>query len=341
MTVEQQNFFRLLRAGAFGQTEQVEPMSAWKWRHLYAVAKSLQLSPIIHDGVTACHDQFFMQLPDNVQQALKADTERAEQEYATASADVAELLLTLGTLQFRPILMEPWPTALLYPVPAHRPVDVVGIYYPYATQGTKADEWGKASDSEADSSYRYLLRYHWKNLSVEHRHRMQQLSSRFTNQALQHILEQEWLDGGTSHIMLNGQRIETVPPTLYMLLTFISIVRQTILQGLSLYQVIDVGQQLRRQGDRIDFVKLTEWTERLHIGRMVLLMGQVLTELLGFTPDEVPFMQEKPADTDALANSLLPDRNGLPKQRYRRFSPGESIANAVANITHSLGNVQE
>lgn len=35
MDIIQRNFLKLLKCGAFGQREQLEPMSAWKWKRLY------------------------------------------------------------------------------------------------------------------------------------------------------------------------------------------------------------------------------------------------------------------------------------------------------------------
>ena len=285
-----------------------------------------------------------MQIPADIMSSWQEAAKQTEKENAEATNQMAELLLTLGTLQLRPILMEPWPTAPLYPTPHHRKAEPVSIYFPFATQGNKADEWGKNTDENADDTHHHLLLYQWKGLQVEHRHRMQQLNSRFANATLQKIIEQEWLDGGTDHVVVDGQRIETVAPTLYMLVSLLSIVKTTIRNGLSLWQMTDMGVLLRQQGHLVDYVKLQTWIEQLHIGRMAQLTGQVLTSLLGFTPDEVPFMPATAADSadaDALADSMLQGAEGHAKSKYRHFSPGESLASAMASLTHTLGNVKE
>ncbi len=342
MNIAQRNFFRLLRTGVFGQSEQIEPLSAWKWRRLLAWARALHTVSLAHDGIEACQDQFFMRMPDDLASEWREATLQEEQHNAQATEAMCELMLTLGTLQMRPILMEPWPTSALYPHPLHRQAEAVSIYFPFETQGQKADEWGKASDENADDTHRHRLYYQWKGLSVEHRHRMQQLNSHFTNATLQKIIEQEWLDGGTNHVVINGQRIETVAPTLYLLMSLLSIVKTTIRSGIKLRQIIDVGILLRQQGHRVDFVKLQTWTEQLRIGRMAQLTGEVLVALLGFTHDEVPFMQPNAhIDADALANSMLPSDEKKGKTKFRYFSPGESLASAVASFTHTLGNVKE
>lgn len=341
MTIIQRNFFRLLRAGAFQTKELVEPMSAWKWGQVLLWARKLGVAPLLHDGVQACSGQFFMHLTDEQRQQWQQEAEKAERRYREASADVAELLATLGELQLRPILMEPWTTACLYPTPSRHRAGLVCIFFPFSTQGRKADEWARANGSDADSPHRHVLQYKWKSLSVEHRHRMLQLSNKLNNLTLHHIIEQEWLDGGTSHVVIGGHRIETVAPTLTLLVALVSIIKALLGEGLRLWQLADLGMLLRQQGDRVDFVKLQEWVERLHFSRMAQLVGTLLTELLGFSADEVPFMQPaaSPPKVEAIVAELFSERHS--SARFFRYSPGESLSSVVASITHSLGNIEE
>ena len=342
MNIIHRNFFRLLRAGAYGSKEQIEPMSVWKWRQVLKCAQQTGVVPLLYDGVTACSDQFFMKLPDAMRDQWQQEAMQAEQHHREASADVAALLGLLSGQQLRPILLETWTVDSLYDVPEHHRIGVVSIYYPFTTQGKKADEWALAVDETADSPRRHLLRYSWKSLRVEHRHRMQLLNNKLNDITLQDIISKEWLEGGTSHVVIEGQRIETVAPTLAMLLALLAIMKATLKDGLQLWQVVDLGMMLRKQGDRVDYVKLQAWLERLHIGRMTQLIGQVLKGVLGFSADEIPFIQDKDlkGDADSLASGLL-RLDGRPASRYMRYCPGETISSMVASITHSLGNIEE
>lgn len=341
MNIIQRNFFRLLRAGTFQTEELIEPMSTWKWGQAFFWAKKLGVAPLLYDGVEACNDQFFMRLTDELRQQWQQEAEKAERRYHEVCTDVAELLTTLGELQLRPILMEPWTTACLYPTPSRHHAGLVCIYFPFSTQGHKADEWARTNGSNADSPHRHVLQYKWKSLSVEHRHRMLQLSNKLNNLTLHHIIEQEWLDGGTSHVVISGQRIETIAPTLTLLVALVSIIKTMLNEGLCLWQVVDLGMLLRQQGDRVDFVKLQEWTERLHFSRMAQLVGTLLTELLGFSADEVPFMQPTASSikVESIVAELFSESHS--SARFFRYSPGESLSSVVASITHSLGNIEE
>lgn len=58
------NFFTLIRCGAFNTTEQVEPMSASKWQHLFMLAVAQDVAPQVFAGIDRCKDQFFMHLTE-------------------------------------------------------------------------------------------------------------------------------------------------------------------------------------------------------------------------------------------------------------------------------------
>ena len=342
MDIIRRNFFRLLRAGIFESEEQIEAMSAWKWRQLYALSERLCLTTLVYDGIEQCSSQFFMQMPGDLLLRCGEEAERSRQRWQESSTHLAELMATLGNLQLRPVLLEPWTTATLYSRPEHHAIGTSCIFFPFETQGRKADEWAQANGTGCDDSHRHLLRYQWKSLKVEHRHRLLQLNNRLTGGTLQSIVEQERLEGGNAHVVIGGQRMETVSPTLAMLVALLNIVRTSLDEGLPLWQITDLGILLRRQGDRVDFVKLQGWIERLRFTRMAQIVATVLTCLLGFSPDEVPFVQASKIgnDADGVADDLLRNKT-RGNARYLRYNPGEGIASVVASITHKLGNVKE
>lgn len=66
MDIVARNFFRLLRAGAFRRPEQVEPMSAWKWRQVWRLSMLHGVEAETWEGVKTLHGQFFMRLTDDL-----------------------------------------------------------------------------------------------------------------------------------------------------------------------------------------------------------------------------------------------------------------------------------
>lgn len=65
MNIIQRNFFRLIRSGALGKQEQVEPMSVFKWGKLYQLAVMHNVTEYIYQGLQLSKEQFFLHLSDS------------------------------------------------------------------------------------------------------------------------------------------------------------------------------------------------------------------------------------------------------------------------------------
>ncbi|SDH36874.1 hypothetical protein [Prevotella communis] len=84
MDVTTRNFFRLLRAGVFGQQEKVEPMSACKWRKTMLFAQAHGVEAETYAGLEVLNEQYFIQIisPDVVKEwASLFSSRRARPEY--------------------------------------------------------------------------------------------------------------------------------------------------------------------------------------------------------------------------------------------------------------------
>ena len=70
MDIIQRNLFRLLRSGAYGTQEQLEPMSVFKWERLYQIAMLHDVIPYAYKGISNCRSQFFMHLTEKQLRAV-------------------------------------------------------------------------------------------------------------------------------------------------------------------------------------------------------------------------------------------------------------------------------
>ena len=77
MDIIQRNLFCLLRSGAFQSTEDIEPMSAFKWGRLYQLAVMHNVVPFVYDGIIRNKNQFFLHLTEKQQK----DWEKAMSDY--------------------------------------------------------------------------------------------------------------------------------------------------------------------------------------------------------------------------------------------------------------------
>jgi hypothetical protein len=80
MNIIERNFFRLLRAGAFGLEEPIEPLSPWKWNRLYQLSAMHDVAPVTYKGIEQCRNQFFLQVPEELLQQWSRSTSHDDDE---------------------------------------------------------------------------------------------------------------------------------------------------------------------------------------------------------------------------------------------------------------------
>ena len=369
MNIILRNFFRLIRSGVFDTEETIEPMSAWKWHRLYHTAMQHDVAPLLYDGILRCRQQFFMQLPEALEKHCLKTVSDIEHQNQITLDHLMELLDSYNLQQLRPIVLKGQSIAALYPAPLHRPTPSVDIFLPFATQGRKADQWAEANATPIATAHRYQYAFKWKDTRVTHHHRAAHLTNTLHNHALHVICDKEIRENPPTRILLAGKQVETLSPTLSMLLLIVRMTQQLLNSGLRVRQLCDLGVMLRTTGDKTDFVKLQEWTDRLHLGRMAQLCGNLLEELLGFTPDEIPFMRDatdgriKQVVSDMelghtnvsgdwyfqqagdifvhTANSSAMLHQVKQSARYLRYYPSESISNFFSSFAHSLSHIED
>ena len=368
MDITTRNFFKLLRAGTFGSEEEIEPMSAWKWNQVYAYALSHHVAALLWDGVERCSSQFFMQLPDTLRQVWSESTRQTEEAFRRQTAVTAELTDIYGRMHVRPILVQGAALAHLYETPAHRLPETISVFLPFDTQGAKADEWARGNASITADADR-VFTFEWKEEKVENRHRLLNLTNQLHQHTLKHIVEQSIRQEQATYTQINGVRIETLSPTLSMLLLLLQIAKAMLNEGICLKNVVDMGVFLRRQGDRVDFVTLQEWTSKLGLQRVANLTGSLLIVLLNFGEDELPFVTvQKKQDAKQSETVLHNCRNASVEDwyfkqgtdvfvhtantsamiehlrhsmRYFGYYPSESITNFFSVFAHSLSHIEE
>ena len=373
MTNEQpiiyRNFLRLLRAGAFHHDEVVEPMSAWKWKQVLHLARSHQVAALVWDGIERCQNQFFMHLTDELYQLWQQSVKEIEDANRQQTQTAISLLAQLNEQHFRPILFGGVALTGLYFKENHRQTESsIEVFFPFPTQGKKADDWARHQTGKVLSSSRYTVRYEFQGQRVAHCHQLVHLSNKVLNHTLQGYIEAELLESHATYVSYEGNRIETVTPTL-QLLRQIVLLAQAILAGkFCLAMLIDLGILLRQVGDQVDYVKLQNWIEGLHLQRMATILAALLVELMNFTTDEFPFIQSLDSvPTGAvLSKQLLKGYNNPTTQRKRHvlspyfaskppmedkkshrsvrllsYYPSEGIPSLLSSLVRSITRIEE
>ena len=346
ISVTTRNLFRLLRSGAFGQTEAIEPLSVWKWGQLQKMAVSHGIAALVYDGLVNCSNQFFATIPqkqmDQWKQAAEA-TENTNRKYNVALSNLFPKLMNELT---RPILVSGQALGILYNNPLHRSANRISLYFPYETKAKKADEWIKQNATPPIDHERNTLSYTWMEAKAENRHRLVSMANTLNNRTLQHIIEEDFCASTPTYFNINGTRVETLSPTLQLLIIIVDMAQGMMNEGFKAKQLTDMGVFLRKAGDKVDYVKLHNWTDRLSLTAFVQVEGTMLMTLLGFEAEELPFMDETIDINGILKKELAwqPDTTQWRikrSARYFRYYPGESVAGLLNSFAHTLSQVEE
>ena len=369
MDIVVRNLLCLLRVGVFGQEEEVEPMSAWKWHRMYELAVTHHVAALVLDGIEACRSQFFMHIPDEQWQQWNRALYDTEQACKQQNLCLTALVQQLADNQLRPIVLKGQALAVWYKQPFHRMAGDIDLFFPYETQAKKADRWAFAKGSDLDDSMKGLLGYRWNGAKVEHHRHVERLTNLLLNRQLSSIVERELREQSPCRVVVNSRNVETLPPTLAVLHCLLHISHYLLNDGLALKQLVDLGVYMRSNGQNVDFVKLQDWIETLSLERVAQVAGLLLQDLLHFTPDELPFMDDdtrvsvarlkeelfahKPLDGDdwyftqgssifvhSSNNSALMWKLGHSVHHYKYY-PKESVTNLMASLAHSLSHIEE
>ena len=369
MDIISRNFFRLLRAGVFGEEEQIEPMSAWKWRRVYHFSLMHGVVALLYDGIEKCSSQFFLQLPGDLLDAWKKSAHEMETAYSRQQAVLVELYAMLNRMQCRPILTNGQRIAELYDLPVHSYAPTIDIFFPFQTQGKKADKWADENGTNVNDTKSYVLEYEWKDFKVNHFQRLCRLTNKLLNHSLQNIVEREFRENEASYLMIGGTKMETTSNTLELLTILLRISHQMLNDGIKLKQFVDLGILLRKVGDRVDFVRLQGGIDKLGLKRIAKETGRMLKQINNFKEDDIPLLQSD-AKTDVqrifdelfnqefarqadwyflqgkdifvhTSNSSAMMMHVRRSARYSRYYPSEGFTNFFASFIHSLSHIEE
>lgn len=90
------NFFRILRAGAFGESEALEPMSSFKWKRLIQIAEVQRVIPYVSHGFQLYLQDNGLSMTDTLQRELEmiAGQKIPEVDDSVDAIVISEPLLT-------------------------------------------------------------------------------------------------------------------------------------------------------------------------------------------------------------------------------------------------------
>lgn len=369
MNVIQRNFLKLLVAGTFGNEEPLEPMSPHKWRLLFQLSQMHGVAALVYDGIDAYKNDFNLRVPSDLHTSWKKIVTEIEHNNRKKNIYLSELFNSMARQRLRPILPKGQCMSVIYPNPLHRTSGDIDVYLPYDKQSRKAAEWLSGESTEYELKSKGITKYLCNGFSVMHHKQMQRLTHPLLNRKLQKIINNEISCCDSYYVVINGFRIESVPPTLNLLLIITRITGFLLNEGISLKQLMDLGMFLRKIGDKVDYVLLQSHLESLGMQKSADIIGNIMIRLLNFDADELPFMKNTNGETslDTITevfrtgkyhtddlyftqgkNIFVHSNNSSAMLwhirhsiRFMQYYPSEAFTNLFASFAKSISNIEE
>lgn len=358
MDVTTRNLLRLLRAGVFGKQEQLEPLSASKWNRLYQLSVMHGITALVSDGLQVCSGQFFLQMPqsqlDRWQQSVKA----VEQQGQRLNLQLSELSRLFADQHWRHLLFKGQALATYYPQPLHRTSGDIDLYFPNETLAEAADDWAESNGTDQEETSAGNLKYYWRGVTVEHHHQMGHFSFVPLNRALRHIIKQELDSSAPAYVVVNGMRIETVQPSLSLLLILVRITHYLLTDGIALKQLADLAVLLNSRKALPESERINGWLEKLRLTNLARLIGELVAQTMDVEREVIPFLSDESAPSidrvvDELSdlrgqwrsasdqalfapndNSPALFRRSRHMARYFSYHPAETLTSFLASLVH-------
>ena len=300
MDIIARNHLRLLKSGAFGIMEPLEPMSNFKWIKLIHLSTIQECMGLTYDGMQKYVNSQQITLASKVSKEwaeVISDTENAVTKMNECIAEMYQIFSKEPKLYY-PVLIAGQSMALLYPTPQHYFSSHIDWYIPTEEKAREADAWAKRETEIIADTDPDKLRYRYRNVVVENNHFAQELMDRKLNKSLQTLVRREMSYYKPNYIEVDAIKVEILPPSINLLVLILRLMQHILEEDVKPQMIIDLGMFLRKIGDKVDYVKIDRWLSELKMQTMANLEATLLILLFNFDEDEMPFMTER-LDEDA------------------------------------------
>lgn len=320
MTLTEEQFFWLMRAGLWGREETEFPMIApcfIEWPSLLGLAKRQTTLLVVQDGIEYLiarqkqNEEELVSIPPRALlkvQNFRMQTLTVHQELGRMIQEVDALLRGVGIV---PVLLKGESMAALYRKPESRSCGDIDLYvhpqdYDRASilMGSRYEltEKGTTEKHETFQSGRYKIELHWSPLSLQR----PLLRRRFDRYSL------DELAGGTPSLTLpfTGASV-AVPPVTYNAVFLLGhLFHHFIEGGVGLRQICDWTLFVARYEPQMDRNRLQVLLRRFGLFTAWQVFGLLAVRYLGIPSARMPFYTERlSAKADAVVSIILREGN--------------------------------
>lgn len=280
--MEQKNLFLLLKSAVWNDELSARSVHDVDWGELYGLAKEQCLIDIVEDSF-----QYLSIEQCNRNERLRwlvyvVSLERKNQEMDLL---ITQLFKKFHQMNLSPVLLKGQAFAANNPYPLHRQCGDIDLYFMNRKDSKTAVALAaKVDKSAAVFSENKRERKHFSfsigSNEVELHYFMCLFENSWLQQRLQQIIDEEFASNKPFFVEIEGELIETVPPTLSALHQIIHISRHLLEAGIGLRQICDLGMFLDKHHEVIDKERLNGYLEELQLMIIARSLGYIMVKNL-------------------------------------------------------------
>ena len=324
MNKEQTDLLLLLRGALWQDGKIACSVQDISWDKIYAIAKEQCVIGVLAGGFCFLDAD---QCSGDEKLRWLAYVVRLERKNRSLNELIKKLFHKFQSMQLSPVLMKGQAFAVNYPYPLHRQCGDIDVYFKDRKDCEKAVFWSSEIDkTAADSSENKRECKHFTfaigGNVIELHYFMCLFENPQLQKRLQQIIDEEFANSQPFFAEIDGENIETVPPTLSVLHQIIHISRHLLEAGIGLRQICDLALYLDKYNEQIDRDRLNGYLEELQLMSIARCLGSILVDWLGLEEGKLPF-NTNTQYTDFILQEIFEGGNfGKKKVKYREGSNG-------------------
>lgn len=218
---------------------------------------------------------------------------KLEQRNIKMNRMVISLFGKMRSLGLHPVLMKGQAFAQNYPNPLHRVCGDIDLYFKQQDDCKKAIDWairvgGYAHQGNESAWEHKHFAINLKGFEVELHYQICRFENHRLQKRLQNIIDHEFAVNEPYYVRIEGEEIETVPPTLSVLHQLMHITRHLLEAGVGIRQICDLAVYIDRHCDEINADVLRRYVEELQLDEVAGALGYILVEMLGLKKEKWP-----------------------------------------------------
>lgn len=275
-----------------GEEEVVaERLRNFFWNAFFRLAKEQCVIGLTADVLVSCKGK--IGVPGDVLLIWIGLTMKLEQHNLKMNRMVISLYGKLRSLGWHPVLMKGQAFAQNYPNPLHRVCGNIDLYIKQQDDCKKTIDWairvgGHAHQGNESAWEHKHFAVDLKGFEVELHYQMCRFENHRLQQRLQNIIDHEFAANDPYYVQIEGEEIETVPPTLSVLHQLMHITRHLLEAGIGIRQICDLAVYVDRHCDEINADVLRQYVEELQLDEVAEALGYILVEMLGLKKEKWP-----------------------------------------------------